>query len=116
MPSWFAVSTWSGRRSRFGTAASFDGIHTSAQQPMRKLPMNSHTGEPTTAIETNSPHRSTSATTMILRRSKRSASRPPIGANSRPGSSCVSTTPGEGEGLRLVALGQLGDQTGQRQQ
>lgn len=93
MPSWLAVSTWSGRRSRFGTAASFDGIHIIEQQPTRKLPTNTHHGVPTNAIDSRNPHRPRSQSTITLRRSKRSASSPPSGANSSPGSSDVSTTP-----------------------
>ena len=37
MPSWLAVSTWSGLRSRFGTAASLDGIHIIALALARKF-------------------------------------------------------------------------------
>ncbi len=87
MPSWLAVSTWSRRRRRFGTAASFDGIHIMAAEPTRKFPMNNHSGVPTTAIESNSANRARSAHIMILRRSNRSASIPPSGAKSNPGSS-----------------------------
>jgi hypothetical protein len=93
MPSWLAVSTWSGRRSRFGTAASFEGIHMLAALPTRKLPTSSHHGALTKAMDSRKPQRSRSATIMTLRRSNRSASSPPTGANSSPGARPVSTTP-----------------------
>ena len=78
--------------------------------------MNSHHGVPTSAIEMNSPPRRMSQTTMTLRRSNRSASTPPSGREQDAGQQLGEHDQAEREALPLVALGQLGDQTGQREQ
>jgi hypothetical protein len=88
-----AVSTWSGRFSRFGTDASLAGIQNSAQISIRNVAANSHHSEPTSGMEMNSPKRSRSQITMTLRRSNLSASAPASGPSSNAGSSFVATTP-----------------------
>lgn len=92
-PSWFAVSTWSGRCSRFGAAASLAGIHSIATLLVRKLPANGHHGRSTTMTESSRRQRSTSPTAITTRRSNRSARRPPSGAKNKPGSRLLKTTP-----------------------
>jgi hypothetical protein len=76
----------------FGTAASLAGIQNRLIASMRNWATNSHTSSSTIGIEANSAKRSTSETTMVLRRSKRSAKAPASGPSRMAGSSRNSST------------------------
>ena len=78
--------------------------------------MKSQIGEPMNAIEMNSDPRRMSQITITLRRSNRSASTPPIGREQDAGQQLRQDDQREREGLPLVAVHHLGDQTGQREQ
>ena len=89
---WFADSNWS-RRTRLGTVASFAGIQNRLAHSIRNDATSSHHSVPTSGIETNSANRVRSATTMVRRRSNRSANAPATGPNRTDGSSRTTRTP-----------------------
>ena len=89
--SWLAGSYWS-LRSRFGTAASLAGIQNRLIASMRNWATNSQTRLATSGIEANRANRRTSETTIVLRRSKRSAKAPATGPSTIAGSSRNSRT------------------------
>src|SRR4051794_26983651 len=91
--SWLAGSIWS-RRSMLGTAASLAGIQNRLIASMRNWAMNSQTRLSTSGIETKNPKRRKSATTIVLRRSNRSANAPASGPSTMAGRSRkISTAP-----------------------
>ena len=89
---WLASSSWS-RRTRLGTEASLAGIQNRLTHSMRKVAVNSHHSVPASGIDANRANRSTSQTTMSLRRSNRSANAPASGPNTTAGSSRTTSTP-----------------------
>ena len=90
--SWLAGSSWS-LRSMFGTAASLAGIQNRVNASIRNCATNSQMRLSTIGIEANSPNRRTSTTTIVLRRSNRSANAPASGPSTIAGSSRNSRTP-----------------------
>jgi hypothetical protein len=89
---WFADSNSRGG-TRFGTVASLAGIQNIAAISIRKVAANSHHRVPTSGIEMNSRHRALSPTTIVHRRSSRSATTPAIGPKSTAGISRRTNTP-----------------------
>ncbi len=83
--SWFAGSSWS-RRSMLGTAASLAGIQNRLIVSMRNWATNSQIRLSTSGIEANSENRIRSVTTIVLRRSNRSAKAPASGPSTIAGS------------------------------
>src|SRR3954447_20022616 len=78
----------------FGTAASLAGIQNRLIASMRNWAMNSQTRLSTSGIETKNPKRRKSATTIVLRRSNRSANAPASGPSTMAGRSRkISTAP-----------------------
>ena len=90
--SWLAGSSWS-LRSMFGTAASLAGIQNRLIASIRNCATNSQTRLPTSGIDANSANRMMSATTIVLRRSNRSANAPASGPSTIAGSRRNSSTP-----------------------
>src|SRR4051794_14926019 len=76
----------------FGTAASLAGIQNRLIASMRNWATNSQTRLSTSGIETKNPNRRRSATTIVLRRSNRSANAPASGPSTMAGSSRNSST------------------------
>ncbi len=89
---WLASSSWS-RRTRLGTEASLAGIQNRLTHSIRNDATNSHQSVPTIGIDANSTKRVKSATTIILRRSNRSANAPASGPKTTAGSSRTTRTP-----------------------
>ena len=90
--SWLAVSSRS-RGTRLGTVASLAGIHIRLQTSMRNVATNSQVRVPTSGIERNSANRQTSQTTIVQRRSSRSATTPATGPTRMAGASRRMKTP-----------------------
>ncbi len=97
--SWLAPSSRSGP-TMFGTEASLAGIQNRLTVSMRNDATSRCTSavprsatEPTIGIDRNSRKRSRSQTTMVVRRSQRSAKAPASGPNSTAGSSRNTSTP-----------------------
>jgi hypothetical protein len=90
--SWLAVSSRS-RGTRFGTVASLAGIQTRLATSMRNVATNSHHKVPTSGIDRNNANRARSQTTMVRRRSSRSATTPASGPMMTAGASRRMKTP-----------------------
>ncbi len=90
--SWLAVSSRS-RGTRFGTVASLAGIQIRLATSMRNVATNSHHRVPTSGIDRNSANRARSQTTMVSRRSSRSATTPASGPMTMAGASRRMNTP-----------------------
>ena len=89
---WLAGSSWS-LRSMLGTAASLAGIQNRLIASMRNWATNSQIRLSTSGIEANSTNRMMSVTTIVLRRSNRSANAPARGPRTIAGSRRNSSTP-----------------------
>ena len=97
--SWLAPSSCSGG-TRLGTEASLAGIQNRLTVSMKNEAMSRYTSEvpllatePTSGIDRNRVKRRTSQTTIVRRRSHRSAKAPASGPNSTAGSSRKTRTP-----------------------
>src|SRR3954464_14609168 len=90
--SWFAASSLR-RSTRFGTEASFAGIQNKLTDSIRKDAANNQASEWNTAMETTKEQRSRSQTTIVFRRSNRSAKAPANGPKMTAGSSRKKKTP-----------------------
>ena len=97
--SWLADSIWS-RRTRLGTDASLAGIQNRLTHSIRKLATSSQTRvcrvsttRCASGIVRNSPNRTKSEMTMVMRRSNRSANAPASGPSTIAGSSFTTRTP-----------------------
>src|SRR4051812_19951105 len=77
----------------FGTAASLAGIQNSVKASIRNWATNSQIRLSTIGIEAKSPNRMMSTTTIVLRRSNRSANAPAKGPRTIAGSNRNSSTP-----------------------
>src|SRR3954462_14113522 len=77
----------------FGTAASFAGIQKRVNASMRNWATNSQIRLSTIGIDANSPNRMTSTTTIVLRRSNRSAKAPASGPRTIAGNSRNASPP-----------------------
>src|SRR3954447_4747072 len=97
--SWFAASSRA-RGIRFGTAASLAGVHIIAAASMTKVatPVQASTSfgssriTAAAGIEADMTNRTTSATTIVYRRSNRSANTPATGPSTSAGSSRTAIT------------------------
>ncbi len=90
--SWLAASSWL-RGTRFGTDASLAGIQNRLTASMRKLATSRYSSDPDSGMLTNRLNRSRSQSTIVRRRSHRSAKAPASGPSSTAGSSRKTRTP-----------------------
>ncbi|GAB3960060.1 hypothetical protein GCM10029978_008400 [Actinoallomurus acanthiterrae] len=89
---WLAFSSRS-FGTRFGTEASLAGIQNSVTTSTRKVAPYSQSRRPTSGIDRNRLNRRMSAITIVVRRSKRSATAPASGPKTSAGSSLTTRTP-----------------------
>jgi hypothetical protein len=78
---------------RFGTVASFAGIQNRLAVSMRNVATKRYQYVPTKGIDANSANRAMSQTTIVQRRSSRSATTPAIGPKTTAGASRRMKTP-----------------------